>query len=45
MIMTPVNEVNNDDTKAPDKFTFHSVSPVCSTAEPDEQIDSQSMYM
>ena len=34
--MTTVNEVNNDETKIPDKFVFRSVVLVCFTAELDE---------
>jgi len=34
--MTTVNKVNNDKTKVPDEFIFHSVSLVCFTAELDE---------
>jgi len=29
MMMTTVNEVNNDKTKVPDEFIFCSVPPVC----------------
>ena len=40
-MLKTVNEVNNDKTKMPHEFIFHSVSLVCFTAELDEQIDSQ----
>ena len=33
VIMTTVNEVNNDKTNAPGEFTFRSVSLVCFTAD------------
>ena len=33
--MTTVNEVNNDKTKVPDEFVFHSVSPSYFTDELD----------
>jgi len=36
MMTTTVNEVNNDKTKVPDEFNFHSVSPGSFTAELDE---------
>jgi len=36
MMMTTVNEVNNDKTKVPDEFIFRSVSPGYFTAELDE---------
>ena len=34
-MMTAVNEVNNDKTKVPDEFIFHSVLLVCFTAKLD----------
>ena len=42
---TNVNEDNSDKAKAPDEFIYRSVSLVCFTAELDEKIDLQSMYM
>ena len=39
--MTTVNEVNSNETKIPDEFSFRSVLLVCLTAAP----DSRSMYM
>jgi len=36
MMMTTVNEVNNNNTKVPDEIIFRSVSLVCFTAQLDE---------
>jgi len=45
MMMTTVNEVNNDKTKVPDEFILRSAPPVRPTAELDESTDSQSIHM
>ena len=36
MIMTTVNEVNNNKTEVPDEFIFQSVWLVCFTAKPNQ---------